>query len=65
MAKAGHMWQFVGTHVGQPAVALVAAVCSVCGEVRAVRALTRPAYERVDLTGECPEGRERFKATIG
>jgi hypothetical protein len=64
MAKAGHTWQFVGTHVGQPPEPVVAAVCSVCGEVRAARALLKQAYERVDLTGECPEGRERFKATI-
>jgi len=64
MAKAGHMWQFVGTHAGQPAVPVVAAVCSACGEARAARALLKQAYERVDLTGECPQGRERFKATI-
>jgi hypothetical protein len=63
MAKAGHTWQFVGTHVGQPAVSVVAAVCSACGEARAARALLRQGYERVDLTGECPEGRERFKVT--
>ena len=64
MAKAGHMWQFVGTHTGQPAVPVVAAVCSVCGEVRAARALLKQGYERIDLSGECPEGRERFKASI-
>ena len=64
MARAGHTWQFVGTHIGQPAVPLVAAVCSTCGEARAARALPKEAYERVDLTGECPEGRGRFNATI-
>jgi hypothetical protein len=63
MAKAGHTWQFVGTHVSRPAEPVVAAVCTTCGEARAARALLGPNYERLDLTGECPEGRERFKAT--
>ena len=60
MAK--HSWHFVGTHIGGGSdVPLVAAVCSVCGEVRAARALlaTHKGYERIDLTGECADAPSR------
>lgn len=54
-----HIWQFVGTHIGSGTpgndVPLVVAVCERCGEVPSARALTRPHYERVDLSSECPD----------
>lgn len=62
-----HSWQFVGTHIGSSTpgndVPLVAAVCERCGEARSSRALLRPQYERVDLSGECPAGEAQHQPT--